>query len=809
MTTTEAPPAAQSVDAAPPSGAQNPAAGMYSSDSARTMYALLAAGLGIIPLNALLRESGWLFDAWLAMFIVVGPAALLRLRRPASTLQIWLGVVLLVPYLTARFVHQHAVAGFIPGPGTWHDVHVLLIGLHHTTTSGVAPVHTTNAIRLVLCVILPLITALIDMVAVVGRRGALAGIPLLVIYTVSGAVPRHPVRWPLFVFAAIAFLILLALDSRDDVQRWGHFVPRTGLARRRASGAISAQRIAVIGVALAILIPAFVQANSQNLLANAFHDGKKNGTGGEGLGAGGTAGIDPFVTLRGDLTRNSPVDLLNVHIQRLDERTDTVQPFYARANVLSTYSNTRGWTVGTHGVLDDLLTTGFQSAPGTNYAPITAEFRAEITIDKLVSDPPVFVQPRSIDGDVTQATHWSRQDQLLIGGSTHGSEKYQVTFQQPDPSIGDLDAANTLEPAMQPWLQLPAIAPSVQTLVTSLTADAATQYAKAAAIDHYFTDPANGFGYNLHVPDGPTSDALVNFLRNKVGFCQQYAGAMAVMLRMAGVPARVVLGYTHRAPDSDGYFSITTNDAHAWVEAYFAGIGWIPFDPTPLTGITDGTKNDLVWAPHSIPNSGSSSTAPAVPSATKPKNGISDSKGPNGSATRSHNTGIGTAAPVLAGVVLLVLLGASAPWLQRSSRRRRRLRHARHGDADALWTELSDTATDLGFVWSPARSPRQVVEWLRREAGTAEPELTALAAAVERARYAPSGHTDVDGASLVQDYQRLQTQLTANQEPRARLRARLLPASLGWTTNAGQRIAHLPGLRALPIIKSFGQRRQH
>ena len=105
--------------------------------------------------------------------------------------------MLLVPYLTARFVHQHAILGFIPGPGTWHQVHELLIGLHHTTSTGVAPVHTTNAIRLVLCALLPLIAALIDMIAVVGRHGALAGIPLLVMYTVSGAVPRHPVAWPL------------------------------------------------------------------------------------------------------------------------------------------------------------------------------------------------------------------------------------------------------------------------------------------------------------------------------------------------------------------------------------------------------------------------------------------------------------------------------------------------------------------------------------------------------------------------------------------------------------------------------------
>ena len=79
---------------------------------------------------------------------------------------------------------------------------------------------------------------------------------------------------------------------------------------------------------------------------------------------------------------------------------------------------------------------------------------------------------------------------------------------------------------------------------------------------------------------------------------------MGVMLRLAGVPARVVLGYAHDVPDATGSFTVTTFDAHAWVEAYFAGIGWIPFDPTPLDGISGGASNDLNWAKHDPTGSG-------------------------------------------------------------------------------------------------------------------------------------------------------------------------------------------------------------
>jgi len=315
------------------------------------------------------------FDVWFAMLVVIGPAAIMRIRRPASALQIWAGVLLLVPYLTLRFLHQYAIGGVIPGPAAWHKVHLLLLGLHNTTEHGVAPVHTTDAIKLVLCALLPLIAALIDLVAVVGRRGALAGVPLLITYTVSGAVPRHPVSWPLFAVASVAFLILISLDSRDDLQRWGHFVPRTGHAGRRAAGAISAQRIAAVAVALAVVIPAFVQANGHNLLSNVFHNGSQSGRGDTGLGEGsGTSGIDPFVTLKGELTRSSPVNLLTVNVQRIDSLGGTVQPFYARENVLSTYTG-GGWTVGPRGSLQSLQTTNLESSPGTAEAPVTASFK--------------------------------------------------------------------------------------------------------------------------------------------------------------------------------------------------------------------------------------------------------------------------------------------------------------------------------------------------------------------------------------------------------------------------------------------------
>src|SRR5258708_35547969 len=57
---------------------------------------------------------------------------------------------------------------------------------------------------------------------------------------------------------------------------------------------------------------------------------------------------------------------------------------------------------------------------------------------------------------------------------------------------------------------------------------------------------------------------------------------MAMLLRMDGVPARVAAGFLPGTLDhATGLYRVSASDAHAWVEVYFAGIGWVPFDPTP------------------------------------------------------------------------------------------------------------------------------------------------------------------------------------------------------------------------------------
>jgi transglutaminase-like putative cysteine protease len=124
----------------------------------------------------------------------------------------------------------------------------------------------------------------------------------------------------------------------------------------------------------------------------------------------------------------------------------------------------------------------------------------------------------------------------------------------------------------------------------SLTRQSGTPYAAATVLEAWFRDgDGGGFTYDQTPPQTPFGEPpLVAFLRDKRGYCQHYAGAMALMLRFVGVPARVAAGFTSGRWDADRHeWTVTDHNAHTWVEVYFPGRGWMAFDPTPGRGNLD------------------------------------------------------------------------------------------------------------------------------------------------------------------------------------------------------------------------------
>jgi protein-glutamine gamma-glutamyltransferase len=119
--------------------------------------------------------------------------------------------------------------------------------------------------------------------------------------------------------------------------------------------------------------------------------------------------------------------------------------------------------------------------------------------------------------------------------------------------------------------------------------DAPTPYAATVALESWFrTFKEGGFRYDEQPPTPVLGEpALVDFVTNtKRGYCQHFAGAMTLMLRYLGIPARVAAGFTSGSYDSSKHeWKVTDHEAHTWVEVYFPGWGWLPFDPTPGRGL--------------------------------------------------------------------------------------------------------------------------------------------------------------------------------------------------------------------------------
>jgi transglutaminase-like putative cysteine protease len=166
-----------------------------------------------------------------------------------------------------------------------------------------------------------------------------------------------------------------------------------------------------------------------------------------------------------------------------------------------------------------------------------------------------------------------------------GSE-YTVVSEIPQPTVAQLRGAGMDYPASvrEKFLQLPEDNPPVvgetaDRIVRSYDPD--TPYDAARAVERYLIHDG-GFFYNLDVSYRRADKAIEEFLGDgKEGFCTQFSTSMALILREMEIPARVVYGSTSGEVVGPDEYLVTGSNMHTWVEVYFPGVGWYPFNPTP------------------------------------------------------------------------------------------------------------------------------------------------------------------------------------------------------------------------------------
>ena len=240
---------------------------------------------------------------------------------------------------------------------------------------------------------------------------------------------------------------------------------------------------------------------------------------------------------------------------------------------------------------------------------------------------------------------------------------------------------------------------SVKKLARSVTDGKATKFEQAVALQQFFRVDG-GFRYSLRRDRGNGTDDLVQFLSTdgRVGYCEQFAAAMALMGRTIGIPSRVAVGFLRPDRVAPSTYVYSSHDLHAWPEMYFGGIGWVRFEPTPQDRATGVPAYTTQQVPRPAPSESSSAPAAAptlnrIDRATDPNAAV----GGNGPASPLTN-------PVVVGsalALLVLVLLALAPRTARTLVRRRRWAAAGTGAAlvEAGWDEVRDTAVDLGVAF--------------------------------------------------------------------------------------------------------------
>lgn len=636
----------------------------------------------------------------IAVFILLGIALFLRISVP-----------------------QTLIAGFIPSVSTPGEVVHEISQALDLIRFGVAPVFPTSGLVGVLAVLMWAVGALYVWGASTGPTAAMV-VPSIALYLQFAVMDRIRAGrgWMAASIAVIALAIAaVALERRTDAGRVRDLHGRP-LPRRSRGWAISAALL----VATASL---FATQGAAGLVpANGNLPWRLGG--GYGPGFGGVA-FDRLADLQQRIIRRSNAVLFQATVSPDGPPAEQI---YWRMESLDNFDG-QAWRPSA-AAADFYTSDSVIGDPEHAYRGTTEVISERIRI-ALLRTPvlPTAGTARFLQSDsVNVAGFQTTPDGSVLYQAQMGEgDEYQVEavfpdYQKdlgalgtlPDGSFSPLfanaaaDGAFSEEPALPPgsldrpadierFVDLPEDTPAdILRVARVQTRGASTDFERAWLLEHWFRTE---FVYSTNVSTGAGSldiDAWLNepLSENyRTGYCEQFAASMAVLGRAIGIPSRVVWGFTPGKVDvqDDGTEVITVrdNNAHAWVEMWMDGFGWVKFDPTPRgDGIPQSVTTAFDPAPYLPPPD------PNAPDIARPgfldESQIPDRVDQNGNPLNGDGSFLGIASWWwwILPVVALMLLAIP---MSKEVRRRRRIHRIREGgDITAVWEEMVDRLADLG-----------------------------------------------------------------------------------------------------------------
>jgi transglutaminase-like putative cysteine protease len=436
----------------------------------------------------------------------------------------------------------------------------------------VAP--TPSLPPLMLAAVTAVWTAAFSSHALAIRAGSplLAVLPPIALVGFADSVLEDGAR-PIYAIVLLAAAIAVVFaDGLRRVRQWGPVW--SGSRTRRLGPSVRGSRpVALMVIAAAVLVPGLLPGFRSGPLVDLSTAGDEG------------AGLDPFISIHAQLDEQEVRDLFEVR---------TTDPQYWRLYTLEEFDGEEWRSKDPDGSVGGQTLTvptvlpqppGYAPPPDTQTKPFT--FR--ILTDDFGSTRalPMAQTPEAISaGDLGDVTWDPNRGQAFVDGLDAGLE-YGITSRIVVPTPDQLDqVVNLTSLQYGDWTDLPGddvLDPQIGEIADDWTAGAVSAYDKVLAIQRHFH--SDGFRYDTDVEVDDSADALLEFLtQTKEGFCQQYATAMAVLVRELGIPARIAVGYQAGTLQDDDTYLVQTKDAHAWVEVFFERYGWLQFEPTPGHG---------------------------------------------------------------------------------------------------------------------------------------------------------------------------------------------------------------------------------